>query len=63
LTAPGDARAFAEGMIALLQDPARAAELGRRAERRIWEHYDWNQQAPKLEQAYHLLTAGASGRS
>jgi glycosyltransferase involved in cell wall biosynthesis len=52
LTAPGDAHAFAKGMIALLQDPARAAELGRRAERRIWEHYDWSQQAPKLEQAY-----------
>jgi glycosyltransferase involved in cell wall biosynthesis len=62
LTAPGDARAFAEGMIVLLQDPARAAELGRRAEQRIWEHYDWNQQAPKLEQAYRSLTAGASAR-
>jgi glycosyltransferase involved in cell wall biosynthesis len=58
LTAPGDARAFAEGMIALLQDPARAVELGRRAERRIWEHYDWGLQAPKLEQAYRSLTSG-----
>jgi glycosyltransferase involved in cell wall biosynthesis len=54
LVAPGDARAFAEGMIALLRDPARAAELGRRAEERIWERYDWARQVVRVEQAYRI---------
>lgn len=52
LVEPGNTRAFADGMIALLSDPARAGELGRRARQRIWEHYDWAHQVPKVEQAY-----------
>jgi glycosyltransferase involved in cell wall biosynthesis len=52
LVEPGNARAFADGMIALLSDPARAGELGRRARQRIWEHYDWAHQVLKVEQAY-----------
>jgi glycosyltransferase involved in cell wall biosynthesis len=54
LVTPGDARAFAEGMLALLRNPDRAAELGRRAERRIWAEYDWGRQVIQLEQAYRL---------
>jgi glycosyltransferase involved in cell wall biosynthesis len=54
LTAPGDARAFAGGMVALLRDPARAARLGRRAEERIWERYDWSRQVLEVERAYRL---------
>jgi glycosyltransferase involved in cell wall biosynthesis len=54
LAPPGDARAFAEAMVTLLRDPARAAELSRRAEQRIWECYDWAQQVTGIEQAYHV---------
>jgi glycosyltransferase involved in cell wall biosynthesis len=59
LVEPGDARAFAEGMIALLRDPARAAELGRRAERRIWARYDWARQVTRVEEAYQVAIRGA----
>ncbi len=54
LVEPGDARAFAEGMIALLSDPERATALGRRAERRIWERYDWARQVVRVEEAYRV---------
>jgi glycosyltransferase involved in cell wall biosynthesis len=56
LTAPGDPRAFAEGMVTLLRDPLRAAELGRRAEQRIWERYDWALQVREVEGAYRVAT-------
>lgn len=52
LVEPGDAGAFGEGMIALLADPRHSAELGRRAEQRVWEHYDWERQVLTVEQAY-----------
>jgi glycosyltransferase involved in cell wall biosynthesis len=52
LVEPGNADAFADGMIKLLRDPGRAEEFGRRAERRIWERYDWARQVEKVEGAY-----------
>lgn len=55
LVEPGDASAFAEGMSTLLRDPARAAELGRRAERRVWERYDWSRQVVEVEAAYRSV--------
>jgi glycosyltransferase involved in cell wall biosynthesis len=54
LVEPGNVRAFANGMITLLSDPARAAELGRRARQRIWEHYDWACQVLTAEEAYGI---------
>jgi glycosyltransferase involved in cell wall biosynthesis len=60
LTTPGDPCAFAEGMLALLRDPARAAGLGRRAEQRIWERYDWTHQVAKVEEAYDVATRFAA---
>lgn len=60
LTAPGDARAFAKAMIALLRDPAQAAELGRRAEQRVWERYDWARQVTRVEHAYQAAIARGS---
>jgi glycosyltransferase involved in cell wall biosynthesis len=63
LVEPGDACAFAKGMIALLRDPTWAAELGRRAEQRIWERYDWASQIRQVEQAYLTATNGVSGTS
>jgi glycosyltransferase involved in cell wall biosynthesis len=55
LVEPDDPQAFAEGMIALLRCPNRAAELGRQAERRIWECYDWAVQVVELEKAYRAV--------
>jgi glycosyltransferase involved in cell wall biosynthesis len=52
LVKPGDAAAFARGMLSLLKDPARAAELGRRAGQRVWTCYAWSRQVARLEQAY-----------
>jgi len=56
LVEPGNADAFADGMIALLCDRERAKQLGQRAEQRIWEHYDWNSLAEAAEAAYQLAT-------
>ena len=54
LVTPGDTRAFARGMLRVLRDPDRAAELGRRAARRIWSEYDWDQQVLTVERVYRL---------
>ena len=53
LADPGSSADLAAGMIALLSDRQRAAELARRAQQRIWSHFDWRQQVIHLEQAYH----------
>jgi glycosyltransferase involved in cell wall biosynthesis len=58
LVEPGDAGAFADGMSRLLGNPAWAAELGGRAERRVWERYDWGRQVAKLEQIYRTAVGG-----
>jgi glycosyltransferase involved in cell wall biosynthesis len=60
LVEPGDAGAFAEGMSTLLRNPARAAELGGRAERRVWERYDWGRQVMRVEQVYRIACGGIS---
>jgi glycosyltransferase involved in cell wall biosynthesis len=58
LVEPGNALAFAEGMVTLLCDPDRAADLGRRAERRIWDQYDWSRQVERVENAYRIAVGG-----
>jgi glycosyltransferase involved in cell wall biosynthesis len=58
LAEPGDAAALAAGMVALLRDPVRAAELARRARQRIWEQFDWRKQVTHLEQAYIIALSG-----
>ena len=60
LVEPGDARAFADGMIKVLRDPERALELGLRAEKRIWERYDWSRQVIEVERAYELAIQHAA---
>lgn len=52
LVHPTDVEAFAAGMVSLLCNVERASELGRRAEHRIWEHYDWERQVDRLEEVY-----------
>lgn len=57
LVDPNDACAFAECMIRLLRDRPYATELGRRAERRVIEVYDWTRQVLKVEKAYRAALA------
>jgi len=57
LTEPGDAADLAAGMVTLLRDREQAAELGRRAERRIWEQFDWRKQVTEIERAYQVALA------
>jgi glycosyltransferase involved in cell wall biosynthesis len=57
LTEPGNAADLATGLVALLRDPERAAELARRAKQRIWERFDWRKQIPQMEQAYSAASA------
>jgi glycosyltransferase involved in cell wall biosynthesis len=56
LVDPGDAQAFAAGMVALLQDDRRAAKLGQRARQRIWGRYDWVRQVERVEDVYRKVT-------
>jgi len=44
--------AFAEAVVSLLRDPARGAEMARRARRRVEEHYDWRAIVPRLARTY-----------
>lgn len=55
---PGDPAAVAEAVDALAAAPDRRAELGRRARRRVAEHYDAAVQGPRL---FALLERAARG--
>jgi glycosyltransferase involved in cell wall biosynthesis len=57
LVEPGNARALAEGVIAVIQNPEWSKELGERARRRIWEHFDWSSRATTIEKAYEIAAA------
>jgi glycosyltransferase involved in cell wall biosynthesis len=52
LVEPDNADAFAAGMMELLLDRERAAIFGKRAEERIWAHYDWDDLADTVLSAY-----------
>jgi glycosyltransferase involved in cell wall biosynthesis len=54
LTEPGDARDLARGLFAVLADRGWAAELGRNAQQRIWERFDWDMRVGEVEQVYRL---------
>ena len=58
LVEPGNRLAFAVAIVALLRDPDRAFELGRQAERRIWDKYDWTRQVERVEDAYRTALGG-----
>ena len=62
LAESGDPDDFARVMLAVLSDPAWAAELGRNARRRIWEKFDWQARAGELERAYQIALARRSAR-
>jgi phosphatidylinositol alpha-mannosyltransferase len=52
LVAPGDAQELAEGIAALLREPAKAAALGAAARERA-RTFDWPVVADQVEEAYH----------
>jgi glycosyltransferase involved in cell wall biosynthesis/MoaA/NifB/PqqE/SkfB family radical SAM enzyme len=54
LTEPGDVGSLAAGIRELLDDPARRAELGRKARGRAEQKYNWGTTAENLLRAYRL---------
>lgn len=54
LTEPGDADDLAQSLLALLLDRDRAVELGRNAQERIWEKFDWDHRVGKVERIYQM---------
>ncbi|MGD8624664.1 MAG: glycosyltransferase family 4 protein [Anaerolineae bacterium] len=62
LTEPGDAHDLARALHDLLSDRDRAAELGRNARQRIWQHFSWASRIDEVERAYRLAGARGQGR-
>lgn len=65
LVPPGDARTTADAVLGLLDDPARRADLGRKARARAVEAYNWEIAASNLIQAWTIAVEthkGAGGR-
>jgi glycosyltransferase involved in cell wall biosynthesis len=52
LVAPGDHRALATAISALLDSPSRAADLGRAGYARVQERFTWQRAAEKTVAAY-----------
>jgi glycosyltransferase involved in cell wall biosynthesis len=52
LTPPGDEKAFTNALHGLLIDPSRAAQLGRAAQQRLWQHFGWDGRVGVLEKIY-----------
>ncbi|HND13822.1 MAG TPA: glycosyltransferase, partial [Pseudomonadales bacterium] len=57
LVAAGDASALAAAISALLADPARRVELGRRARERILERFCWRRAARQMTAYYQQVLA------
>jgi glycosyltransferase involved in cell wall biosynthesis len=57
LTEPGDSGDLAQALLAVLSDRAWASELGRNAQRRIWEQFDWDVRVGEVERAYRVALA------
>jgi glycosyltransferase involved in cell wall biosynthesis len=54
LTEPGDAGDLARGLQSVLSDREWAAELGRNAQQRVWEIFDWDTRVGEVERAYRI---------
>jgi glycosyltransferase involved in cell wall biosynthesis len=57
LAEPGDSGDLAQALLAVLSDRAWATELGRNAQRRIWEQFDWDARLGEIERAYRVALA------
>jgi glycosyltransferase involved in cell wall biosynthesis len=60
LTEPGDAQDLAQALIRVLEDRHLALELGRHAQQRIWERFDWDLRVGEVERIYELARAHAA---
>ncbi len=54
LTEPGDVDSLAHALLAVLSDRERAMDLGRNAEQRVWDKYDWDTLVGEVERAYQI---------
>ena len=52
LVEPGDVQGFAEAMLSLLRDPARAAALGRAGRQRVEEHFTVERYVRQVQEVY-----------
>ncbi len=59
LVAPADDRAFSEAVAELLRDEKRRREMGRRAQERVRDRFDWAILVETVEEAYHMALKGA----
>jgi glycosyltransferase involved in cell wall biosynthesis len=58
-----EASAFAEAVLALLRDPARAADLAQSARRLVEAHFTWRHSVEALEAVYESALRERSGRA
>lgn len=56
-----DAPAFAQAVVALLQDPARRRQMGEAGRAFVEANYGWGAIVPKLKAVYHELGVEAEG--
>ncbi len=56
LTPPGDLTTQAAAIVALLRNPSVRYSLGEAAQRRVWQEYDWDRLAGRVEAAYRLAS-------
>lgn len=58
LTPPGDLTTQAAAIVALLRNPPVRHSLGEAAQRRVWQEYDWDRLAGRVEAAYRAAGPG-----
>jgi glycosyltransferase involved in cell wall biosynthesis len=61
LCPPGDAGSLADGVCALLADPAEAARMGERAARKVRERLSLQGQVERLEEVYRAVVLEKQG--
>jgi glycosyltransferase involved in cell wall biosynthesis len=61
LTRPGDVDDLADALLSVLSDRDWAHELGRHAQQRIWEVYDWDARVGEVERAYRIALVQSRG--
>jgi glycosyltransferase involved in cell wall biosynthesis len=58
LVPPGNPKALAEAVIALLENPEQATRMGQAARSRVWEHFTVERMIAETEGLYRKLLAG-----